>query len=213
MPGMSSSRAAAAAACALAASGAAGCGGGERQDANEPSGSYKLEVVRASFPHRQTLAQRSAFRVQVRNAGTRTAANVALTVMTRSRRPGGGHSAFGQSVDDARFADRERPVWIVDAGPAGSDTAYANTWALGRLAPRQAKAFAFRVTAVEPGSYVVRYEVAPGLDGRARLASGSRASGSLRVSVGDTPADARVGEDGEVIRGGVEAAPTAAGGG
>jgi hypothetical protein len=180
--------------------GAAGCGGGERQDADEPRGEYKVEVVRASFPRNQSVAQRSTLAIEVRNAGERTAPNVALTVKTRSRRPGDALSAFGQAVDDPRFADPERPVWIVDAGPSGADSAYTNTWALGRLAPDQSKTFSFRVTAVEPGTYRVGYEVAPGLDGRARLAAGSRASGWLRVSIGDAPAEARVGDDGEVIR-------------
>lgn len=200
MPGITSRRAAAVAACALAASGAAGCGGAERQDADEPRADFKLEVARASFPRKQSIGGRSTLRVEVRNAGKRTAPNVALTLKTRSRRPGEAHAAFGQAVDDARLADRERPVWIVDAGPGGADSAYTNTWALGRLSPKQTRSFAFRVTAVEPGSYTVSYEVAPGLDGRARLASGSRASGALKVSVGDAPADARVGDDGEVIR-------------
>ncbi|MBA2513036.1 MAG: hypothetical protein H0V26_01735 [Solirubrobacterales bacterium] len=197
---MSSCRAAAVATFALAATGAAGCGGSERQDANEPRGTFEVEVVQASFPRRQAVAQRSTLRVQVRNQGDRTAPNVALTVKTQSRRPGGANSAFGQAVEDPRFADHERPVWIVDAGPGGGETAYTNTWALGRLAPEQTKTFAFRLTAVEPGSYRVGYEVAPGLNGRARRARGTRASGTLKVSIDDKPVDARVGDDGEVIR-------------
>lgn len=208
----SSSRAAAVVACGLAASGAAGCGGAERQDADEPRGQFKLEVVRAAFPREQSVAQRSILRVSVRNAGARTVPNVALTVKTRSRRPGGAPSAFGQAVDDPRFADRERPVWIVDAGPAGGDTAYTNTWALGRLAPGRTTTFSFRVTAVEPGAYRIGYEVSPGLDGRARLAPGSRASGAMKVSIDDLPADARVGADGEVIRDAGASAAAADGG-
>lgn len=213
MTGASSSRAAVVATCALAVSGggAAGCGAGERQDADEPRGSYKLEVVRASFLKRQSVAQRSTLRVGVRNTGPRTVPTLALTVKTQSKRPGGGWTAFGQAVEDPRLADRERPVWIVDTGPSGADTAYTNTWALGRLAPQQVKFFTFRVTAVEPGSYKVGYEVAPGLDGRARLASGSRASGTLRVRIDDKPAEARVGKDGEVVRDNVAAVAKGAG--
>ena len=58
----------------------AGCGGGERQDANEPDGNYKVEVTRLSFPKQQRLAQVSELVVGVRNAGEETIPNVAVTV-------------------------------------------------------------------------------------------------------------------------------------
>jgi len=35
---------------------AAGCGGGARQDADEPSGEFKVEIVDASFPRVQHIA-------------------------------------------------------------------------------------------------------------------------------------------------------------
>ncbi len=200
MDGMRARRAAVGAVMATAALAAAGCGGGERQDADEPKGSFKVDVVEASFPADQQVAQRSTMRVRVRNADTKEIPNVALTVETQSRQPGGAPSAFGQSVDDPRLADNERPVWIVDSGPEGGDTAYTNTWALGRLRPGQTRTFEWKVTAVEPGSYTIDYEVAPGLDGRAKLASGSKRGGSFKVRISDDPVDARVGDNGEVIR-------------
>lgn len=186
---------------ALAALLAAGCGGGsKRQDADEPRGSYKVDIVDAAFPSSQQIADRTTMRVRVRNRGSKTVPNVALTVKTRPRMPGGAPLSFAQSVDDARLADNERPVWIVDKGPKGGGTAYTNTWALGRLRPGKTKEFAWRLTAVEPGSYRIDYEVSPGLDGKAKLASGSKGSGSFRVRISDEPVDARVGEGGEVIR-------------
>ena len=198
--GMRPIRAGVAAACAAVALVPAGCGGGERQDADEPKGTFKLEVVDATFPRSQSIADRTTLRVRVKNADSKTVPNVAVTVKTRGARPGGAPSAFGQSVDDARLADDERPVWIVDRAPEGGDTAYTNTWALGRLRPGQTRTFEWRVTAVEPGAYTIDYEVAAGLDGRARLASGGRTSGSLKVKIDDAPAEARIGENGAVIR-------------
>lgn len=189
--------------CALTATAIlllAGCGGAERQDADEKKGAYRVEVVSASFPSQQRIAQRATMRVKVRNADSKTLPNVALTVKTGARRPGGAPSAFGQSTGDPRLADDERPVWIVDKGPDGGTTAYTNTWALGRLRPNETKTFKWRVTAVEPGRYTIGYEAAPGLDGRARLASGSKASGRFRVVVDDSPQDASVGPNGEVVR-------------
>jgi len=86
-------------------------------------------------------------------------------------------------------------------GPAGGDTAYSSTWALGRLAPEQTKTFRWRLTPVQAGRYRVAYEVAPGLDGRARLTGGSKAAGRFRVTVDDAPVEASVGADGQVVRG------------
>ena len=179
----------------------AGCGGGERQDADEARESYRVEVVSASFPSEQRIAERATMSVRVRNADSKTVPNLALTVRTGARTTGGATAAFGQSAGDSRLADDERPVWIVDEAPAGGDTAYSSTWALGRLAPEQTKTFRWRLTPVQAGRYRVAYEVAPGLDGRARLAGGSKAAGRFRVTVDDAPVEASVGADGQVVRG------------
>src|SRR5918911_850032 len=58
------------AALVLALVALAGCGGGD-QSADEPAGSYPVQVLRTSFPRAQHLAQRERFVVVVRNAGHR----------------------------------------------------------------------------------------------------------------------------------------------
>lgn len=201
MEGMRARRAAVGAALCGAALAAAGCGGGERQDADEPKGSYKVDIVEASFPADQQIGQNATMRVRVKNSDSKDVPNVAMTVETQSRRPGGAPGAFSQAVDDPRLADPSRAIWIVDSGPEGGDTAYTNTWALGRLRPGQTRTFEWKVAAVEPGSYTIDYEVAPGLDGRAKLAAGSKHGGSFHVNISDDPVAARVGDNGEVIRG------------
>ena len=85
----------------------AGCGGGERQDANEPSGTFQVAVVRASFPTKQHLAKPERFVIAVRNTGHKTVPNVAVTV-----------DSFAARSEQAGLADPTRAVWIVDAGPA-----------------------------------------------------------------------------------------------
>jgi hypothetical protein len=179
----------------------AGCGGSPRQDAKEPKGSYKLEVAGAKFPTSQSIAQSSTMSIRVRNADTKAAPDVAVTVETAPAKPGAGTTAFGQRVDDSRLSDNERPVWVVDAGPKGGDSAATNTWALGRLKPGQTKEFRWKVTAVEPGSYTIRYRISPGLNGRARLAAGGRTDGSFKVQIQDKPVPARVDDNGKVVRG------------
>jgi hypothetical protein len=185
----------------LAAVLVAGCGGAPRQDEDEPTGSYKLEVTRARFPASQSISQQALLVVRVRNADSKTAPNVAVTVETDPGKEGESAGAFGQRVDDARLSDSERPVWIVNEGPKGGDSAATNTWALGSLRAGETKTFVWKVTAVEPGDYTIRYRVAPGLNGKAKLASGGRTSGAFKVTIDDKPVPARVGADGQVIRG------------
>ena len=177
-----------------------GCGS-PRQDADEPKGSYRLEVAGAKFPASQSIAESATMSIRVRNADTKAVPNVAVTVETDPGRPGEGTAAFGQRVDDARLSDAQRPVWIVDDGPVGGDSAATNTWALGRLKAGQTKEFRWKVTAVAPGSYTIKYRISPGLDGRARLAGGGRTDGSFRVRIDDKPVPARVDDDGNVVRG------------
>ena len=178
-----------------------GCGGAEAQDENEPEGSFRLEVVEASFPAQQRIADAIKMRITVRNPGSETVPHVAATVETEGRQPGSGPVAFAQSSSDPRLADPNRPVWVLDQEPRGGTSAYANTWTLGSLRPGQTKTFEWQLTPVEPGSYQLSYRVAPGLDGKATLASGTRARGNFEVTISDEPVPARVSDSGEVVRG------------
>lgn len=178
---------------------AAGCGG-ERQDASEPSGTFRIEVAGASFPARQRIAQPVTMRIRVRNADRRTLPNVAVTVETRPGVPGGAPIAFGQAAADPRLADPRRPVWIVDRAPAGADSAYTNTWALGPLPPGRSRLFVWRLLPARAGSFTVAYRLSPGLAGKARPARG-RTRGAFRVTVDNRPVAACVGGRGRVIRG------------
>jgi hypothetical protein len=170
----------------------AGCGGNERQDASEPSGTFEVAVVRASFPTKQHLAQPERFVIAVRNTGDRAVPNVAVTV-----------SSFAERSEQAGLADPERAVWIIDSSPSGGQTAYTNTWALGRLAPGHTRRFVWRVTAVKAGTHTVKWQVAAGLNGKAKATlSGNRApAGSVTVDVSDKPAQSHVDpETGKVVR-------------
>jgi hypothetical protein len=178
-------------AAGLAALAVAGCGGGERQDAAEPSGTFEVDVVSATFPTKQHLAQRERFVIAVRNSGQKTVPNVAVTV-----------SSFAER-EQAGLADSQRAVWIIDDSPRGGQTAYTNTWALGRLAPGQTRRFVWRVTAVQSGTHTVKWQVAAGLNGKAKATlSGNRApAGSVTVDVSDKPGQARVDpKTGKVVR-------------
>jgi hypothetical protein len=183
----------------LAAVVAAGCGGGERQDANEPEGEFQVEVVSASLPRLQHIGESVELKLRVRNADDETLRNVAVTVETQAKGRN-APAAFGQRDVLAGQADSARPVWVLDEGPAGGDTAYVNTWLAGTLRAGEERELTWSLVPSKAGAYVLDYRVAPGLTGKARAARGNT-SGTLRVRIADQPVPARVGPDGEVLRG------------
>lgn len=183
---------------------ASGCGG-ERQDENEPSGDFPVEVVSAEFPEDQKLAQSSRLLITVRNAGDETIPNIGASV-----------EGFQYRVeDDPTLADPSRPVFAVngdpvqiarfpeakDATPRGCDTAYAATWACGPLRPGEEKTLRWAVTAVRAGRFELEWQVNAGLDGDARaVTAGGRApAGSFKGTVSDVAPRARIGDDGETV--------------
>ena len=190
---------------ALVLIGVAGCGGDERQDENEAEGNFRVEVVDASFPERQRLAQSSVFEITLRNAGSETIPNVAVTV-----------NGFGYRKRDEALADPVRPRFAVngiprqigtfpeakDATPAGCDTAYVNTWACGPLKPDGEKTMSWSVTAVKSGPFAIRYRVDAGLDGKAKAVDASRGGaprGVFTGTVSNAAAQTRVADDGKTV--------------
>ena len=187
MPHLCVGAAAAAAMLALA-----GCGD-ERRDAGAPSGTYTVAVERASFPRKQRLAQRSALVITVRNRGAEAIPNLVLTVHGFTDRLGG-----------ARNSDPTRDLWIVDRGPAGAATAFADTWAAGRLEPARTATLRWDVTPIVAGAHKLTFEIAPAIAGsaRAQLTGGGEPRRSLTVRVTGKPARARVDpRTGGVLRG------------
>lgn len=193
-----------AAALALAA-----CGGGTRQNAHEPSGTFAVQVVRASFPTRQAVARPASLELEVRNTGSHTVPDVAITV-----------DSFNYASDYPHLADDQRPIWVIERGPGKSadppvetqevstpgdgQTAYVDTWALGRLAPGQTQTFTWHVMPVKPGEHTVRFTVAADLAGRAkaRSASGEAVQGQVTVDVAGAPPRTHVDpETGRVVEG------------
>jgi len=184
----------------------AGCGGGDRQDAHEPSGTFKVKVLAASFPPKQRLATSATMRVVVRNDSGKTIPDVAVTVTSDDDAKGGAGFATRSSSPD--LADASRQLWIVDQGPRGGDTAYVSTWALGPLAAGRTKTFEWHVTPVVAGTHTLRWHVAAGLNGKAvaRTAGGQDAAGTFHVSVSSKPAPVTVDpKTGDVVNGSASA--------
>jgi hypothetical protein len=157
---------------------AGGCGGGEAQDENEPEGTWKVDVLSASFPGKQTLAQTSELRIKIKNLESRAIPNLAVTV-----------DGFDQRSENPDLSDPSRPTWVVEEPPDNSTTAFTNTWAVGEVPGGDTRTLIWKVTSVKAGTYTLRYRVAAGLDGKAKasLLDGDPADGSFVVRVSDKP--------------------------
>jgi hypothetical protein len=181
------------------------CGGGEKQDANEPKGQFKVQVVRASFPEKQKLAKRSILRISVKNVDTKEIPDIAVTL-----------HGFDRRKPDPDLADPERPVFVINgrtksfgnipdaqaAAPAGQERpAYVDTWTLGKMKPGETKVFEWDVTAVEAGPYRLTYVVSAGLDGKAVavLPSGQRPDGLFAGTINGKAPRTKVADDGKTV--------------
>jgi hypothetical protein len=169
----------------------AGCGS-ETQAESEAAGTFEVDITRAEFAERQHLGAQEDFVITVRNAGQEAVPNVSVSV-----------DGFTTQTEQPGVSDRTRPLWIVDEGPHGGDSAYVGTWTLGRLAPGASRTFRWRVTPMVAGERTVRYRVNAGLHGEAEatLAGGAAPEGTVDVSVAEAPAVTRVDpESGDVLR-------------
>ena len=185
-------------AAALAALAGAGCGGSHRQDANEPPGDFPVEVAAASFPASQRVSHPATMKIAVQNAGRRALPGVAVTLFKTGS--GTQAAAFAETSEQPGLASSSRPIWVVQDGPPGGDTVYANTWALGPLAAGKTRTFAWHVTPIRGGRYSVSYRVAAGLTGRAKAVApgGGPVGGRFTVRIDDTPGTASIAPDGAV---------------
>lgn len=211
---------------ALAAMALGGCGGA-RQDVNEPSARFPVQVVTTSFPRVQRLAEHTHLVISVRNAGTKPIPDLTVTICnvtcTYPAPLGEGTSvaAFSQYFAMSGVASHSRPVWVVDKPPGvcsyscqqGGAGAYAtaasNSWQRNRpLAPGATAIFDWGVTAVAPGRFVVAWQVAAGQYGKAKavLVGGSSACGrtpcgTLPVTISQAPAQSYVNDAGQIVPG------------
>ena len=200
----------------------AGCGEAvKRQDANEPAGEYKVQIVEAEFPEVQKLAKRSEMRIVVKNVDTKRIPNIAVTVKSFDRRENDIDNGAAPQVADPR-----RPVFIVNESPIegkqalgpgepslvdrevdpprGNEAAgpYVDTYFLGPLEKGETATFEWDVTAIVAESFSLRYRVEAGLDGKAKavLANGKAPAGVFSGVIEDRVFEAGVDPDGgEVI--------------
>jgi hypothetical protein len=205
----------------------AGCGGGSNQAANEASGNFPVNVSAATFPSQQELAEHSDMVITIRNAGTKPIPDIAVTITDAS--DGTAAQPFAEDLHMSGLADPSRAVWVVDqapcpasardilpdgecaplgpggvrqtGGPGGAVTAYSNTWAIPHLRPGRSATFKWGVTAVQSGVHVVHYQIAAGLNGKAKAvyAGGQPLRGTFVVDISSKPHESYVNDAGQIV--------------
>ena len=78
----------------------------QRTERRRTAGNFPIRVVRASFPLVQAVSKQTVMSITVRNVGSQTAPNVALTV-----------NSFSYKSSYPELADPERPTWVIEQGP------------------------------------------------------------------------------------------------
>ena len=139
---------------------------------------YKVSAV-AKFAAAQKVANQETLKITVRNEeASRTIPDVAVVVRGLQRKLPAGDNGNGM------IADRNRPIWIVDAPPAGGPTAFSDTWALGPLPAGEERTFTWKLTPVIAGDHEITWSVAGDLvEGGPVEATGGDADGAIDVAV------------------------------
>lgn len=173
----------AALAAAVAVLALAGCGdSGERQNANSPTGTWKVAIEEWKFPTRQPLGRPATMKIVVRNIDTRDIPAVVFTV--------GG---LRTPVQQKGSATRTRPIWIVNETRQGDQTPYnsltKSSFTTGPLQTGETRTFELPLTPLRRGEHVVSYSLAASLSNGAKLETvdGDPAAGSRTVAIDPTP--------------------------
>lgn len=216
-PRASRTRTASLAAASLLAVALAACGSDKpRQDASEPSGNFPVAVNSAKFATQQRLAETNDLQLEIENTGDKQVPDLAVTIFTGDEKSSG---SFSVRSDQPGLADPNRPVWVLENGfpkvakrnetgpqldelpSGGAEAAQTDTFSFGPLDPGERRNLVWRVTPVVAGTYTVHYELAAGLNGKAKAVTddGGRVEGEFVVTISDKPPQARVDDNGNVV--------------
>jgi hypothetical protein len=202
-----------------------GCGSSKTQDEDEPSGRFPVEIVSATFPTSQRLAETSNMVIVVRNPGHKKIPVISVTVKCKAAKGGSGGSPSGLGGNGGGFAyrttargvaDPARPRFIVNRVPTRTprvydqgrldplerSSSYVDTFPLGSLRPGRQVTFRWNVTAVKAGPFHVCYRVNAGLDGKAiavKPSMGEPIKGAFDGVVADRPPQSHIAEDGSTV--------------
>lgn len=156
----------------------------EEKPAEEQGAVYHVRLEESEFesdtPFAQEVGETNLMHLAFKNYGKNVVPNFNVTIGIDGKE--GEASALPFAIHDPTegVAQADRPVWVLAAGyprfegssrPAGASTANAKTFAFGRLKPGQTKRMVWKLTAVRPGYYKLRYTGAGDLDPNSKTKS------------------------------------------
>jgi hypothetical protein len=188
-----------------------GACGESSSDANEPSGTYRVQVTEASFPTEQRLGQTSLMQLGVRNSSRKTLPALAVTVSIAGRAGADSSLPFGVHDPQAGLALPDRPVWVLaetyprlagSSEPGGATTSNRKTFDFGPLKPGQTTRAVWKLSAVKAGHFTVLYRVDAGLSGSAKAETGRNGiapGGSFVTEITRELPETEVTDSGEIV--------------
>lgn len=184
--------------------------GESSSDSNERAGTYRVDVVGASFPAEQRLGQTSLMRLAIRNTGEETVPTLTVTIGINGK--AGAASSLPFAVHDAQpgLAQGDRPVWVLSetyprfagsSDPGGASTSNKKTFAFGPLEPGATATAIWKLSAVKAGDWTVAYRVGAGLGEqvKAETAGGGEPGGTFVTEITSELPETEVTDDGEVV--------------
>lgn len=187
----------------------AACGGDSSSDANEPTGTYRVDVDTAAFPTLQRLGQTSLLRLGLRNHGDKTVPNLTVTFTIAGSEGVNSPLPFGVRDPQAGLAQPQRPVWVLaqtyprlegSSTPGGASTSNAKTFAFGPLKPKGTTEAVWKLSAVRAGKYTLLYRVGGGLSGARAVTNGDVATGgSFATEITAELPETEVTDSGEIV--------------
>jgi len=188
----------------------AACGGEASSDSNQAAGTYRVKVVRASFPTRQHLGQTSLLRIGVRNTGRRALPALTVTISVAGKEGAASTLPFGIRDPQPGLAQPTRPVWVLSATyprlagssePGGASTSNPKTFSFGPLKPGATTDAVWKLSAVKAGRFTLLYRVDAGVSGtaRAETTGGVAPGGSFSTYISAALPATEVTNSGEVV--------------
>jgi len=194
------------------------CSSSQRQDVTEPAGDFPVQITSSKFPTRQSIAETSDLDLSIKNVGDKVIPNLVVTIYTGEQKAEG---AFNIRLNQPGLANPSRPVWILeneypkvltagikrsqlDKAPGyGVEAGRQNNFQFGTLQPGETREIVWRVTPVKGGTYTVHYQVAAGLEGKAKAVTkdGGPVKGQFVVTISTKPPSTCVNDNGQIVNG------------
>lgn len=184
--------------------------GGPSSDANEPEGTYRVQVTEASFPTKQRLGGTYLLELGIRNTSGKTIPALTVNISIKGKEGQGSTLPFAIHDPQPGLAQPDRPVWVLaahypkfagDSAPGGAETSNQKTFDFGALKAGKSADVVWKLSAVKSGKYTLLYSIDAGLSGKAKAETGGGVApgGSFAVEISPVEYNTEVTGSGEVV--------------